>query len=108
MECVEREPCPADLCIGQLVPFWQHSIRASAVASQPPHTARFPTQSVRTAAIAASRRLKVTTYVGCWSLQTLSNQTGSRLLHRSFADFVTLHDGCSDRSFDQTASTKRP
>ena len=71
--CPERRLCDSDLCIGQLVPFVQHAIRASGVACQPAQTARCPTQSVRTAIIAASRRLTVTTLLGCWTRRAVSN-----------------------------------
>jgi hypothetical protein len=55
--CVMARPEPApwdfDLCIGQLVLLMQHAIRASAVACHPAQTDRFPTHSVKAAAIAA-------------------------------------------------------
>jgi hypothetical protein len=56
----EVVPCDGDLCIGQLVPFTQHAIRASGVACQPVQTATFPTHSVRMAAILARRLLQAT------------------------------------------------
>ena len=57
--CVEPEPRDSDVCIGHLVPFLQHAIRASGVDCQPAQTEMFPTDSVRTAAIAASRLVTV-------------------------------------------------
>src|SRR5262245_40181078 len=75
MACFEPEPCDSDLCIGHFVPFAQHSIRASGVGCHPAHTARFPTQSVRTAAIAARRLTKVTTYLRCGTFAAVSNAT---------------------------------
>jgi hypothetical protein len=59
--CLEPERRGSELCIGQLVPFVQHAIRASGVDCQPAQTETFPTHSVRTAAIAASRLVRVST-----------------------------------------------
>jgi hypothetical protein len=72
--CVEPEPRDSDLCIGHLVPFVQHAIRASGVGCHPAQTDTFPTHSVRTAAIAASRLVSVSTYVGCGTTAALSNR----------------------------------
>jgi len=75
--CVIRRfevvPCDVDLCIGQLVPFTQHAIRASGVACQPAQTATFPTHSVRMAAILARRLLQATLFVECGMHGGLSN-----------------------------------
>ena len=71
-ECLT--PAESDLCIGQVLSCWQHTIRASGVACQPAHTARFPTLSARTAAAAASRRLNPITVVGCWRAASVSNR----------------------------------
>jgi hypothetical protein len=57
----EPVPCDSDLCIGQLVPFMQHAIRAAGVACHPAQTARFPTHSIRTATTAAKRLPNVIT-----------------------------------------------
>jgi len=55
------------------VPFVQHAIRASGVDCHPAQTDTFPTHSVRTAAIAASRLVSVSTYVECGTTAALSN-----------------------------------
>ena len=63
--CPDAESWDSDFCIGHVASSRQHAIRASGVACQPAHTARFPAQSVRAAAIAISRRLITITFVGC-------------------------------------------
>jgi len=83
--CVEPEPRDSDLCIGHVVPFVQHAIRASGVDCHPAQIGRFPTLSVRTATIAASRPVSVSTSVECGTTAALSNHHRSRLdRHRSF------------------------
>ena len=74
--CLEPESCDSDLCIGHVASLRQHSIRASGVACQPAQTARFPTLNVSAAAIAANRRLRILTSVGCWMRPALSNPVG--------------------------------
>ena len=76
------------MCTGHVLSSWQHAIRASGVACQPAHIARFPTPSVRTAAIAASRRLKLTTYVGCWRERAVSNRDGLKVTCRRSARYT--------------------
>ena len=80
MVCLDLEPCGSDLCIGQLVPFMQHAIRASGVACHPAQTARLPMLSVRIATIAAKRADSAVTYVECETARAVSNpavRTGS-------------------------------
>jgi hypothetical protein len=69
----ESDRCDADLCIGQVVSSVQHAMRASGVAFQPAHTARFPVHSASIAASAAKRRLKISTRVGCWTGASVSS-----------------------------------
>ncbi len=64
----------SDLCIGQLVPLLQHAIRASGVACHPAHTATLPMQSVRIDAMAARRRPRTATFLGCAQHLNLSNR----------------------------------
>ena len=71
--CLVPECWDSDLCIGHVASLRQHAIRASGVACQPAQTARFPTLSVSTAAIAARRRLITTTFVECWMCRAVSN-----------------------------------
>ena len=61
--CLGPEFWDSDLCIGHAASLRQHAIRASGVACQPAHTAMFPTQSVRTAAIVAKRWPRVATFL---------------------------------------------
>ena len=68
----EPEPCDSDLCIGQLVAFMQHAIRASGVPCHPAQTAAFPTHSVRTESIAAKRLTSSTTHVECATASAMS------------------------------------
>ena len=70
------EECPwlSDLCIGQVVPFMQHAIRASGVACQPAQMPMFPTNNVSIAMIAEPRRTSATTVLGCWTGLNLSNR----------------------------------
>lgn len=74
--CREPDLCDSDLCIGHVASSRQHAIRASGVDCQPAQTARFPAHRIRTAVIAARRRLRVTTYVGCWTPAPVSNLLG--------------------------------
>jgi hypothetical protein len=80
----------SDVCIGQVVLFMQHAIRASGVGCQPAQTATFPTTSVRRATIAAPRRISGTTFPSmldeltgvksheCLGCVTICNLLGSR------------------------------
>jgi len=65
----------SDVCIGQLVPFMQHAIRASGVACQPAQTATLPTSRGRRATTAAHRRINATTLLEWWTCAAMSNGT---------------------------------
>lgn len=72
---VEPSECP--LCMGHGWPSLQQAIRASGVAAQPSQTAALPaaTRAVRVSAM--SRRLKVSTCLGCWTrLQVSTSRRG--------------------------------
>lgn len=68
--------CDSCACIGQLAPVVQQAIRASGVGCHPPQTAGFPTESVSTAATAATRLVNPITSVGCVTVVSLSNGRG--------------------------------
>jgi hypothetical protein len=70
---MRSEPVASDWCIGHEPFSAQHAIRASGVAAQPAHTARFPAKRARISAPADSRRLKTTTPVGCLTAVPVSN-----------------------------------
>ena len=59
--CVALEEWDAEWCTGQVSSSAQQAIRASGVAAQPAHTARFPPQSARTVANDARRLARVST-----------------------------------------------
>lgn len=62
----------AEWCIGHVSESAQQAIRASGVASQPAHAARFPTHSVKVAASAARRCARFSTPVRCPKRAALS------------------------------------
>lgn len=65
--------CESDLCIGHVPPSAQQAIRASGVAFQPAHTAKFATHNAKTAETAATRLLKFSTSLGCSTGARVSN-----------------------------------
>lgn len=74
----EAGSCGFDLCIGQVVPFMQHAIRASGLDCQPAQTAALPAQSVSIATRADRRLTKPTTYLECWTRSMVSNRVASQ------------------------------
>ncbi len=104
---LEPECRDSDVCIGHVASLRQHAIRASGVACQPAQTARFPPQSVRIAAIATSRRLSTTTFVGCWMRRAVSNGTGLTGLHHLALRTRRLGAVYSDLNADDRARSPR-
>ena len=75
--CVRTRPdpkrCRSPLCMGHSPPSMQQAMRASGVGIHPAQIAAFPAIRPNVSARAARRWTSLTTYLGCSTAETLSN-----------------------------------